>query len=93
MEFRLAAAESGCNDQTLRVTFRRGLSDTGKDQLATQEEPPSLDELIMLTIRIDGQLRERRCEQALSKSPITPQTLRTHREPVLLSPLLLGLSL
>uniref|UniRef100_A0A3Q2YIA6 Retrotransposon gag domain-containing protein n=1 Tax=Hippocampus comes TaxID=109280 RepID=A0A3Q2YIA6_HIPCM len=60
VEFRLAAAESGWNDQSLRRTFRDGLSDAIKDQLATREEPASLDELIDLSIRIDGRLRERR---------------------------------
>lgn len=69
VEFRLAAMESGWNDQALRVVFRRGLSEAVKDQLATREEPSSLDELIGLAIRIDGRLQERRREQNRRRSP------------------------
>ena len=78
VEFRLAAVESGWNDQSLRVTFRRGLSDAVKDQLATREEPTSLDGLINLAIRIDGRLQERRRERTQrgsSSSPHPPNPL------------------
>ena len=72
VEFRLAAAESGWNDQSLRSTFRRGLSEGVKDQLATREEPPSLDELIALAIRIDGRIRKRRRKRNLRGSSFNP---------------------
>ena len=81
VDFRVAAAESGWNDQSLRVTFRRGLSDAVKDQLATREEPSSLDDLINLAIRIDGRLRERRRERALSKSSGSSQSSSAHPLP------------
>ena len=77
VEFRLAAAESGWNDQSLRVTFQKGLSDAVKDQLATREEPTSLDDLINLAIRIDGRLRERRRERAPRGLLSTPQPAST----------------
>lgn len=63
VDFRLAAAESGWNDPALRVAFRRGLCEAVKDQLATREEPASLDDLVSLAIRIDGRLNERRRER------------------------------
>jgi len=74
VEFRLAAAESGWNDPALRVNFRRGLSEAVRDQLATREEPTSLDDL---AIRIDGRLGERRRERFLRGSLPIPQVPST----------------
>jgi len=77
VEFRLAAAESGWTDPALRVNFRRGLSEAVRDQLATREEPTSLDDLINLAIRIDGRLGERRRERVLRGSLPIPQVPST----------------
>lgn len=58
MEFRLVAAESGRNNKAVRSSYRQGLNKSLKVELATREEPTSLDQLIALAIRIDNLLRE-----------------------------------
>ena len=63
IEFRTVAAESGWGDLELKGIFTRGLSEQLKDELATRDEPPSLEELIALAIRVDNRLRERRREK------------------------------
>ena len=52
------------NPEPLFNTFLQGLSEEIKDKLAAQELPLELDSLIALTIRIDGDLRERRRERS-----------------------------
>ncbi len=60
IEFRILAAESGWDDLALKSAFLKGLSEEVQDQLATRDEPDSLESLINLAIRIDNRLRERR---------------------------------
>ena len=63
LEFRILAAESGWNDTALQGIFLKGLSEELKDELATRDEPDSLEALIHLTIRLDNRIRERRREK------------------------------
>lgn len=46
--------------------FKRGLSDRLQDELASREEPASLEQLISLVIRLDNRLREREREKSSS---------------------------
>lgn len=69
------AEEIGWDDSALKGIFVNSLSDFLKDQLATRDEPDSLDGLISLAIRLDNRLRERRhqtptrlCESILPDS-------------------------
>ena len=51
------------------ATFYRGLADNMKDELASRDEPESLDRLLELSIRIDNRLRERRRERSFRPLP------------------------
>lgn len=66
IDFRIAASESGWGELELKGVFLRGLSSELKDELASRDEPDSLESLISLAIRIDNRLRERRQEKRLS---------------------------
>lgn len=63
IEFRTLAAGSGWNDAGLRSAFRRGLSESIKDELV-RDKPATLEELIQLSIDVDERVRERRGERA-----------------------------
>lgn len=69
IEFRILASESGWNELALKSAFLRGLSNEMRDQLATWDEPDSLESLINLAIRIDNRLWERRKERKFTASP------------------------
>lgn len=69
LDFRILAAESGWNDPALRDIFRKGLAEELKDELATRDEPASLETLIKLAIKIDNRLRERRRERSFGQKP------------------------
>ena len=58
IDFRIAASESGWGELELRGMFLRSLSSELKDELATRDEPDSLESLITLAIRIDDLGRE-----------------------------------
>lgn len=63
IDFRILAAETGWNEPVLVSFFKRGLSDRLVDELASRDEPDSLEELISLVIRLDNWLRERERER------------------------------
>ncbi|KAK9521450.1 hypothetical protein VZT92_021255 [Zoarces viviparus] len=69
IEFRTIAAESNWNASSLLDAFYHGLSDCLKDELAARDLPAGLDELVALSIHIDGYLRERRRERGYSAAP------------------------
>ena len=60
MDFHTLVAENAWNPEVLFDMYLHGLSEVIKDELTARELPMDLDSLIALTIRIDGQLRERR---------------------------------
>uniref|UniRef100_A0A3Q3FUQ0 ribonuclease H n=1 Tax=Kryptolebias marmoratus TaxID=37003 RepID=A0A3Q3FUQ0_KRYMA len=71
VDFRITAEEAGWNELSLRGIFTGSLSDTIKNQLATRDEPATLDKLISLAIRIYNRLRERQRERnAESLNPL-----------------------
>ena len=59
IDFRVKAAASGWNECALKSAYFKALNDNIKDELATLDEPASLEELIRLTIRLDNRLRAR----------------------------------
>lgn len=79
ISFRITAEETGWDDLALKTVFTNSLSDVLKDQLATREEPNSLDELITLAIRIDSRLQERRRERDYNSQ--RPNTSAFHSSP------------
>ena len=46
------------NTEALHSAFLKGLSKVLKDELASRDNPDTLDELIVLAIRIDNRLRD-----------------------------------
>ncbi|XP_038137671.1 stonustoxin subunit alpha-like [Cyprinodon tularosa] len=57
------AAASGWNECALKSAYFKALNDNIKDELATLDEPASLEDLIRLTIRLRScDLSERTCE-------------------------------
>ena len=60
IDFRMLATESVWNTEALHSAFLNGLSEVLKDELASRDNPDTLDELIVLDIRIDNRLRDGR---------------------------------
>lgn len=87
IEFRTLAADSGWNAPALKGAFLHALCEKLKDELASRDEPDTLDDLIALAIRIDNRLRERnrlkpqpsqstfRSEVPLPQPPVNPSPL------------------
>ncbi|KAK6314500.1 hypothetical protein J4Q44_G00159590, partial [Coregonus suidteri] len=63
VEFRTLAVESGWNEESLQAAFYQGLSEQLKDELISYPEPSDLDSLVVLSIRVDNRVRERRREK------------------------------
>uniref|UniRef100_A0A3Q2DAW1 CCHC-type domain-containing protein n=1 Tax=Cyprinodon variegatus TaxID=28743 RepID=A0A3Q2DAW1_CYPVA len=57
INFRVKAAASGWNQSALKGAYFMALNENIKDQLATLDEPATLEELIRLTIRLDNRIR------------------------------------
>lgn len=84
IDFRILANECGWDESALMGIFVKGLSEQLKDELASRDEPSSLEELISLSIKIDNRLRERLRERvdrthrlARSAGPTTVFTPRS----------------
>lgn len=58
IQFWVFAAKTDWDEATLWRTFHNSLSETIKDQLAIRDEPKSLDELIVLAIKIDNRIQD-----------------------------------
>ncbi|XP_054620630.1 uncharacterized protein LOC129173605 [Dunckerocampus dactyliophorus] len=56
-------SQSGWNDKALRSAYRASLSSRLQDELASRDETQTLEELIMLAIRLDNRLRERSAQR------------------------------
>ncbi|CAJ1087325.1 hypothetical protein L3Q82_012289 [Xyrichtys novacula] len=72
VDFQILAGRCGWDEAALKALFVKGLSEELKDELATRDEPDSLQELFDLAIKIDGRLRERDRERAASAPRQTP---------------------
>jgi len=68
INFRVKAAASGWNECALKSAYFKALNDNIKDELATLDEPASLEDLIRLTIRLDNRLRARDSSRRKSQS-------------------------
>ena len=68
INFRVKAAASGWNECALKSAYFKALNDNIKDELATLDEPASLEDLIRLTIRLDNRLRARDSSRKKSQS-------------------------
>uniref|UniRef100_A0A3B5PZQ8 CCHC-type domain-containing protein n=1 Tax=Xiphophorus maculatus TaxID=8083 RepID=A0A3B5PZQ8_XIPMA len=70
VDFRIKAAASGWNPSALKSAYFHALSEQIKDELATLDEPATLDEFINLTIRLDNRIRSRERERRRRDPPI-----------------------
>jgi len=59
INFRVKAAASGWNQSALKGAYFMALNESIKDELATLDEPATLEELIRLTIKLDNRIRAR----------------------------------
>ena len=59
IDFRVKAAASGWGESALKSAYFHSLNESIKDELATLDEPSTLEELIKLKIRLDNRLRAR----------------------------------
>uniref|UniRef100_A0A4W6DS42 CCHC-type domain-containing protein n=1 Tax=Lates calcarifer TaxID=8187 RepID=A0A4W6DS42_LATCA len=80
IEFRTLATDSEWNPVALFDAFIHGLSEQLKDQLAPLELPPTLEELIALTIKIDNRLFDREMER-LRATLAVPRQRAKPRDP------------
>lgn len=63
IDFRILALRARWNDNALKGCFVNSLSEQLKDQIATSDEPETLNDLINLAIRIDYRLQDRNRER------------------------------
>lgn len=70
IEFRIKAAASGWNTASLKSAYFDVLNESIKDELATLDEPATLEELISLTIHLDSRIRSRAKERNRRDTPV-----------------------
>uniref|UniRef100_A0A3B5LJT0 Ty3 transposon capsid-like protein domain-containing protein n=1 Tax=Xiphophorus couchianus TaxID=32473 RepID=A0A3B5LJT0_9TELE len=70
VDFRIGAASSGWNEPALKNMFFHTLNESLKDELATIDEPGSLNDLISLAIRLDNRMRDRHKERIRKNPPV-----------------------
>uniref|UniRef100_A0A3B3YPV0 CCHC-type domain-containing protein n=1 Tax=Poecilia mexicana TaxID=48701 RepID=A0A3B3YPV0_9TELE len=63
IDFHIQAAASGWNAPALKSVYLDALNDSLKDELATLDEPGSLEDLIKLSIRLDNRICARAKER------------------------------
>uniref|UniRef100_A0A3Q2G680 Ty3 transposon capsid-like protein domain-containing protein n=1 Tax=Cyprinodon variegatus TaxID=28743 RepID=A0A3Q2G680_CYPVA len=68
INFRVKAAASRWNQCALKSAYFKALNDNIKDELATLDEPATLEDLIRLTIRLDNRIRARNSSRQRSQS-------------------------
>ena len=79
-EFQRNAVKTGWNDEALKEQYYRGLKDAVKDDIAREERPEALEDLIELAIKIDNRNYERALEKRGHYNPGTFRgTGRNHR--------------
>eukprot|EP00064_Thunnus_orientalis_P006660 superscaffoldBa00000703_g6678 len=86
IEFRTLVTESRWNDKALRGVFQDSLNDSVKDELTSRDDPPDLDQLIALPIRVDNCLWERRREKSARTQHPSPPPSVASRRPLLYLP-------
>uniref|UniRef100_A0A8D0E2G7 CCHC-type domain-containing protein n=1 Tax=Salvator merianae TaxID=96440 RepID=A0A8D0E2G7_SALMN len=77
--FQLQAQDLPWNDEALQAQYMEGFSDPILDELAWQEPPASLKQLIQRALRIDGRLESRRLSRQIHAPPVPPAL--PHPEP------------
>uniref|UniRef100_A0A096LQL2 Ty3 transposon capsid-like protein domain-containing protein n=1 Tax=Poecilia formosa TaxID=48698 RepID=A0A096LQL2_POEFO len=63
IDFRIKAAASGWDAAALKNAYFHALSEQVKDELATLDEPETLEDFISLTIKMDNRIRSRARER------------------------------
>lgn len=91
IDFRIKAAASSWNASALKSAYFHALNESIKDELATLDEPETLEELIKLTVRMDNRIRSRNKERnrrsafVSAASPVLPppsQSFQPEPEPM-----------
>lgn len=77
IRFRTLALEAGWDERALKGVFLKALNEPLKDELACRDDPPTLDALIALAIRLNNRLSEHCQEKTERPKAETRGTTRT----------------
>ncbi len=89
LTFRTLAAQTGWEDEPLRLLYRKGLNEELQSELACRDEGRTLEQFMELTIRIDNLMRSRRVHR--SALPIHTESIRLFAIESPLNSVILGL--
>ncbi len=70
LDFRTLAAQTGWDNEPLRLFYRKGLNSDLQSELACREEGKTLEEFMDLTIRLDNLMRSRRPRRGFPALPV-----------------------
>ncbi|KAI2658093.1 Transposon Tf2-6 polyprotein [Labeo rohita] len=82
LSFRTLAAQSGWNDEPLKLHYCRGLHPDLQVELACHDEDLSLEQYIDLSIRVDNVMRARRSNHPSTPLPLPPLSAEAVPEPM-----------
>ncbi|KAL0168445.1 hypothetical protein M9458_036667, partial [Cirrhinus mrigala] len=82
LSFRTLAAQSGWNDEPLKLHYRRGLHPDLQVELACRDEDLSLEQYIDLSIRVDNVMRARRSNRPSAPLPLPSLSAKAAPEPM-----------
>ncbi len=74
LTFRTLAAQTGWEDEPLRLLYRKGLNEELQSELACRDEGRTLEQFMELTIRIDNLMRSRRVHRSALPIPTNQGT-------------------
>ncbi len=74
LDFRTLAAQTGWDNEPLRLFYRKGLNSDLQSELACREEGKTLEEFMDLTIRLDNLMRSRRPRRGFPALPVVQKS-------------------
>ncbi len=74
LTFRTLAAQTGWENEPLRLLYRKGLNEELQSELACRNEGRTLEQFMELTIRIDNLMLSRRVHRSALPIPINQGT-------------------
>ncbi len=71
LAFRTLAAQTGWENDPLKLLYQKGLNEELQSELACRDEGRTLEQFMELTIRIDNLMRSRRTHRQTLPQPLT----------------------
>ena len=81
IEFQMLATDSGWEGRALVDAFLHGLAESVKDELLTRDLPDDLERIIVMAIRVNARLEDRRRATRASSPPPRHQASRRRLSP------------